>query len=269
MYHKKRKFNLISFHSFIVYFLDVRVVRKGCALETDLYCKPIDTPQYLHKGSCHPWHTKKAIPHGQALRIRRICSEYGSFQERSEELVGWLTNRGYEEGFVREQVDRVKEMDRDILLNQDGGRNRGRGERIPFVVTYHPAFNLIYNIVNRLQPMLDASKEHKKVFPNKRLVSFRRAKNLKNNLVRAKLAPLQQEDQVKGCYRCGKSRCQLCEHMSEGISLFVMLLVKNIGLILGFDCDSSGVVYLLSCKVCGMQYVGSKHVYPFRARFNN
>ena len=31
---------------------------------------------------------------------------------------------------------------------------------------------------------------------------------------------------------------------------------------------SSGVVYLLSCKVCGMQYVGSTFT-PFRARFNN
>ena len=51
---------------------------------------------------------------------------------------------------VREQVDRVKEMDRDMLLNQNGALNRGRGERIPFVVTYHPAFNLIYNIVSRL-----------------------------------------------------------------------------------------------------------------------
>ena len=104
-------------------------------METDLYCKPTDTHQYLHKGSCHPWHTKKAIPYGQALKIRRICSEDGNFQERSEDLVGWLTNRGYEEGFVREQVDRVQEVNRDMLLNQDGGRNGGRGERLPFVVT--------------------------------------------------------------------------------------------------------------------------------------
>ena len=200
----------------------------------------------MHKGSCHPWHTKKAIPYGQALRRRRICSEDGSFQEKSEELVGWLTNRGYEEGFVREQVDRVKEMDRDMLLNQNGGLNRGRGERIPFVVTYHPAFNLIYNIVSRLQHMLDASEEHRKVFPNKRLVSFRRAKNLKDNLVRTKLAPLQQEDQLKGCYQCGKSRCQVCEHMSEGDKFVCHVTGKEYRITSRFDCDSSGVVYLLS-----------------------
>ena len=35
-----------------------------------------------------------------------------------------------------------------------------------------------------------------------------------------------------------------------------------------FNCDSSNVVYLLECNVCGVQYVGSTNT-PFRLRFNN
>ena len=35
-----------------------------------------------------------------------------------------------------------------------------------------------------------------------------------------------------------------------------------------FTCDSSGIVYLLGCKVCGKQYIGSTFT-TFRARFNN
>ena len=35
-----------------------------------------------------------------------------------------------------------------------------------------------------------------------------------------------------------------------------------------FTCDSSGIVYLLGCKVCGKQYVGSTFT-TFTARFNN
>ena len=35
-----------------------------------------------------------------------------------------------------------------------------------------------------------------------------------------------------------------------------------------FDCDSQGVVYLIRCKRCGKQYVGST-TKPFRLRFNN
>ena len=35
-----------------------------------------------------------------------------------------------------------------------------------------------------------------------------------------------------------------------------------------FNCDSSNVVYLFDCVVCGFQYVGSTST-PFRLRFNN
>ena len=82
--------------------MDVMGVGRWCDLETDLYCKPTDTDQYLQRASCHPWHTKRAIPYGQALRIRRICSDDGKIRARTEELVGWFTNRGYKESFVRE-----------------------------------------------------------------------------------------------------------------------------------------------------------------------
>ena len=62
-------------------FLDVHVtLGEQGVLSTDLFCKPTDTHQYLHKKSCHPWHTKKAIPFGQALRLRRICSEDRHFR---------------------------------------------------------------------------------------------------------------------------------------------------------------------------------------------
>ena len=62
-------------------FLDVQVsVGEGGVLATDLFCKPTDTHQYLHKKSCHPWHTKKAIPYGQAFRFRRICSRIANLR---------------------------------------------------------------------------------------------------------------------------------------------------------------------------------------------
>ena len=49
--------------------LDTRVIKKDNTLVTDLYKKPEDTHQLLHRSSCHPYHTKKGIPYTQALRI--------------------------------------------------------------------------------------------------------------------------------------------------------------------------------------------------------
>ena len=53
-------------------YFDFLVRRSGRVLQMDLYRKSTDTQQYFQKSSCDPWHVKKAIPYGQALRMRRI-----------------------------------------------------------------------------------------------------------------------------------------------------------------------------------------------------
>ena len=110
---------------------------EGEVLSTDLFCKPTDTHQYLHKKSCHPWHTKKAIPYGQALRLRRICSEDRQFQERVGELAGWLKDRGYEESLVNEQIDRARRLDRTTLLANSGNRTMTKGGGKGFLLLRH------------------------------------------------------------------------------------------------------------------------------------
>ena len=87
-----------------VSFLDVRVVKEGKKIITDLFTKPTDTHQLLHHSSCHPGHTKRGIPYSQALRIRRICSEDQFFDKRVGELRGWLFNRGYKERLISKLI---------------------------------------------------------------------------------------------------------------------------------------------------------------------
>ena len=76
--------------------MDVSVsVDNSGNITTDLYVKPTDTQQYLMATSCHPNHTKRSIPYGQALRILRICSSKESAKLRCTELVDCLFKRGY------------------------------------------------------------------------------------------------------------------------------------------------------------------------------
>ena len=61
-------------------FLDVNVSLINGKITTDLYTKPTDKHQYLLQSSCHPKHTKRAIPFSLALRLRRIiCSSDDTF----------------------------------------------------------------------------------------------------------------------------------------------------------------------------------------------
>ena len=71
------------------------------------------------------------------------------------------------------------------LLNRQNGQSDGR---IPLVLTYHPALNKVYDILRDSSNVLLVDQKHKELFQNKVFLSFRRAKNLKDLLVRAKLS---------------------------------------------------------------------------------
>ena len=101
------------------------------------------------------------------------------------------------------------------------------------------------------------------------LIAFRRCKNLKDILVRARLSNEGNGGtDKKGCSRCGKSRCQVCNVMSNSEHFHSNIDSREYRINYSFNCDSSNVVYLLECTVCGVQYVGSTCT-PFRLRFNN
>ena len=55
-------------------FLGVTVTKVGNKLETDLYCKPTDTHQYLHAQSCHSNVHKGSIAYEQVVTFKRIFS---------------------------------------------------------------------------------------------------------------------------------------------------------------------------------------------------
>ena len=117
--------------------------------------------------------------------------------------------------------------------------------------------------------MLTNSEEHREVFPEPPLIAFRRCKNLKDMLVRARLSNEGNGGtDKKGCSRCGKSRCQVCNVMSNSEHFHSNIDSREYRINYSFNCDSSNVVYLLECTVCGVQYVGSTCT-PFRLRFNN
>ena len=68
--------------------------------------------------------------------------------------------------------------------------------------------------------------------------------------------------------RCGKRRCEICKFVKEGRSFHNNLGNREYYVNYDFDCDSKGIVYLIKCKKCSKQYVGST-VTSFKMRFNN
>ena len=207
-FHPSIKFTAEWSHESIN-FLDVQVINEGGNFVTDLYVKPTDTHQYLHASSCHVYHSKKSIPYSQTLRLNRVCSTNQLFDKRYNELDCWLVDRGYSERLVRNQVLAARKFSRDELL---GKQKQPPKHKLTFNITYHPLLRGIKDILKRVHVLLAPDREHEKVFKDTPIVGFRRAKILKDMLVRAKLPKL---EEIPGCSGCGARRCQVCEFVEN------------------------------------------------------
>ena len=115
-------------------------------IETDLYTKHTDKHQYLLVSSCHPQHTKRAIPFSLALRLRRICSYPDNYKLRTNELIDYLANRGYDKTFLKTQIQLASDILRtDALTNKP----KTQTETTPFVITYNPALPNLAHIIHK------------------------------------------------------------------------------------------------------------------------
>ena len=178
-------------------FLDVRVLIEDGLFRTDVYSKSTDGHHYLNYKSCHPPHVKRGIPYGHVLRFKRICDSNEGFERRLDDLRGFLVNRGYDKEFVEKQFGRAREVDRlTLLFSTEGKKEQGNG--VNLVIDYHPALRCLYGIFRELQSVVNWSDDLSKIIPKQPLICYRRPKNLKDHLVRAKLRKIENEV-VAGC----------------------------------------------------------------------
>ena len=187
------------------------------------------------------------------------------FEKAVHDLKHWLLKRGYRDDLINTQIDKARGFTREALLSekiQKAGENR-----VFLVLTYHPAFGKkIYDVLKQNHNILNINEEHKRIFNEIPLVSFRRGKTLKDVLVRSKL---KEEFKPGGCVGCGRRNC-LVDTFLDTTGVFKNSKGdRTYNIRKGtLNCNSKYVVYLLTCKTCNKQYVGSC-VTKFRTRFNN
>ena len=115
--HPSIKFT-IGYSEKKINFLDVPVTKSdsGEKLCSILYTKPTDTYQYLHGTSCHRAVYKNSIAYGQAIRLKRICSDENDLQRNLVSLESWLVNKSYRAEKARPAIQKTNLIDRANLL---------------------------------------------------------------------------------------------------------------------------------------------------------
>ena len=251
-------------------FLDTTVYRQNYQLLTKVYRKPTDRSMYLHSNSYHPSNLKRNIPYGQALRMKKICSEDAEFQKAILSMEK-ASDRGYMKDNLKNQFDRACSKQRQDLLNY---QTREKTDRIPLVTTFHRQIPDFKSVIEKHWNLLQINQDLKTTFKDSPVYGYRRNKNLKdiigqttlrNNKVLRKNRIL-----IPGkCSPCRSRYNNLCCRQVQSTSSFKSYQTQEIFKILhNTNCRSSNVIYLLHCNKCNIQYVG-KTENPFNIRLNN
>ena len=187
------------------------------------------------------------------LRIKRLCSTNVAFENHFESLSKYLKT------LVDDQLKRV------IETKQTSYQTYKRGNGVLLVLTYHSRLKNVNNIIKRHLLFLYAKEQVENIFTPPPFVSFRAGFNLRKHLVRAKVNPLLCECGSPGC---SKGRFQTCLNVNNTDIFQIVVTKETYKIKHKFDCGSKCIIYLFSCKTCGLQYVGST-VERFRFRWIN
>ena len=140
-------------------------------MQITLYKKPTDRQNYLHAKSAYPLSLEKRIPYSQALRIKRVCSTFDEYKKHSNDLVKRFVEKGYKENIIRNQIDKVDNLERSTLLNKT---NAVRKNVIPFSVTYSPTLPNTREIINKHCYILNIDNTFGNVFKATPVIAFRK-----------------------------------------------------------------------------------------------
>ena len=116
-----------------------------------------------------------------------------------------MTDRGYKSEIIRSEIQKINLIDRNNLPKK---RPKHQEDNITLVLTFHPAINIVFDVLNRAHRHVQKSPVLKAVLPKPPRIAFRNPKTLCGKLVRSKLKLT--DDAERGNFPCGRGKCEIC-----------------------------------------------------------
>ena len=116
---------------------------------------------------------------------------------------------------------------------------------------YNPILFRLGQVIDKNLCFLYQDEEGTQVFNPAPFVLFRSVRTLRSHLVRAKVYLV--VERLVGLRKCNQNRCQVCKNVIETETFQSSVDKKVYKINHRFTCGDKCLVYLLSCKVCGMQ----------------
>ena len=238
-------FNLHKISDNELSFRDITLSVTDDHISTSVYYKETNTHNYLYHQSSHPSHCKTGLPRSQLLRLRHLCSKESDFLEKGGEMEPLFEQRGQSHALLQNDLQAIRQIERIDVLNNHRPSNQS-SDRILLVLTYHPLNERIKIILIRTFNTLNADPETREFFSKLPLVAYHCDGNFCDILVRTR-----QPTQFSRGYI---SVLHTYQHVSSDSK--VCAPQCSFGVKKAFSCQTSCLVYCISCGRCDSIYMG-------------
>ena len=154
-------------------FLDLKISLCNGKLRTDLHVKPTDRHQYLHYMSAHTNHMKRSIKYNQTPRLSIICSYKNDFEKHLGGMKSWFWVRGYPDNLIKKEKGKVC-----FSKSTKSKSNSQESKGVSLVLTFHPKFKSIGQLLNKHLHILYMDQETRNVFTSGPMATFHSAHKL-------------------------------------------------------------------------------------------
>ena len=212
-----------------------------------------------------------------------------------------LKERGYKHNQITRHINSVKFNQREETLTKSKHKNNNQ-QKLVFTTQFNDDANRLKQIIKKHWKLIHRNKTLKAVFPNAPIIAFRGNPSLRNELIRAKLKPIEDTQPLtltqcdlneppkipqdyphnifsessqnfrnpikkccKGCIICSR---MLTTCFVQSTSLGHRYPITPPNPKQSFNCKTKNVVYLITCTThrCRSQYIGyTTREFMFRA----
>ena len=253
-------------------FLDTTItISSNGRLETKIFKKPTDRSNYLHNTSYHSNSLKNNIPYGQALRLKKICTNEADYHKSLTDLEQAFLKRGYQKNHLSNQFQKASSKERSDLLSYKDKPEQERN--LLFITTYNKSLPRIRYALNKHWNLLQINEELKGSFEQTPKLVYRRNKNIRDYIGQTTIQNnkvLKKKDLKQGkCRPCLTSTRNLCcRHISSTTKFTSFQTKQEFKIFHNTTCKSNNIIYLMECRKCKTQYVGKCET-AFNIRLNN
>ena len=179
-------------------FLDVNIFKghnfdTSNKLDVETHIKPTNRQAYVHADLFHPPGTSKGVTIGEMKRHLRTNSRTESFHAFKRKHRQNLLKRGYSDHFIYQHTHNIRFKNRSLALKPKLRTNK---RRLAFITRFTPSAAKAMKIIRRFWPSLRNSKTFKHINLPPPTLTFTSNRNIKSHLVRAKLAPTEDDTSI-------------------------------------------------------------------------